>query len=45
MKSYSWEEMMTWGKTSLIGHIRALEHELARPVEHRQKIEKRPPRG
>jgi len=40
MISYSWKEMMTWSKTELISHIRALEHELARPVEHRQRLDK-----
>jgi len=40
MKSYSWAEMDTWSKTKLIERIRALEHELARPVEYRQKLDK-----
>lgn len=40
MKSYSWDQMECWSKTELIERIRALEHELARPVEHRRKIDK-----
>jgi hypothetical protein len=34
--------MEGWSKAELIERIRALEHELARPVEHRQKIDKPP---
>jgi len=40
MKSYSWGEMEGWSKTELIERIRALEHELARPAKHRQKLDK-----
>jgi len=41
MISYSWDEMSKWSKIELISHIRALEHELARPVEFRRIIIKK----
>jgi len=40
MESYSWEEMSNWKKIKLIERIRALEHELSRPIEFRRVLDK-----